>query len=144
MLSINSDVGGNRDAFEISPNQPRTPPLLLPSCHNPHMCGDATSAIRQCSTTFTRRTITKRGSVSISLLSYIGIGLLAGPETTLAPLLSLDLICRSLIQARMMITTSQLFPPGSMQQMEGLGPVVRPRRNPGSEKSVCCCCCHRF
>ena len=43
LLSNNYDVDGDKNEVKIFPVLPRTPPLLLPSLHNPRVCGDVTS-----------------------------------------------------------------------------------------------------
>ena len=108
MLSKNSDVGGNGDVVELSLVPPRTPPPLLSSLHNPHMCGGTTSSIGICSMNFTRRAVTRRDAARTPPSSYLGRGLMAGIEAVSSPSLiqKMDLMWWSLIQATIMMTSS--------------------------------------
>ena len=107
--------------------------LLIPSCHNPQMCGDVTSAKRLRLINSTRRDIPRRSEAKSPLSSYLGRGLESGPEAASAlPLCPQpEVIWRSLILATTMIKLSRLFPPGNMHEGEGTGPGVSPRKKPG-------------
>ena len=100
MLSKTSDVGGDGDAVELSPIPPRTPPLLLPSPHNPRMFFGTTSERRWCSTTLKIHAVTSRVASRSPPLSYLWRVVVIGPEAASAPPISLqpDMLWSSLVR----------------------------------------------
>ena len=66
--------------------------------------------------------------------SYMGIGMMAGPEAASTPqlILQLRLPFRSVLQSTKIMKSSQPFTPCTIQQLEVPVPGVWPRINPGS------------